>query len=148
GQENAAATGDLDITSTQHALVITGAGSSGPNATIIDGGLKDRVFQIVNAGTTVVFENLVIQGGLAQDNGTAGALPGSTDALGGGILNNGGNVTLSNVIVQYNNALGMGFVSGGQSGHNGLGGGIYSTGGSITLTSGTQIVHNLAAGGN
>src|ERR671930_1669239 len=35
-QENAAATGDLDITTTLHSVTIAGGGSSGPNATIID----------------------------------------------------------------------------------------------------------------
>ena len=44
-----------------------------PNATSIDAsGLNDRVFQIVNAGTLVTFQNLKITGGLAQDDGTAG----------------------------------------------------------------------------
>src|SRR5438552_11614760 len=36
GQDNAALTGDLDITNTIHALTILGQGSSGANATIID----------------------------------------------------------------------------------------------------------------
>ena len=38
--------GELEITSTAHALVINGQGSSGPNATIIDQLSLDRVFQI------------------------------------------------------------------------------------------------------
>src|SRR5262249_29827519 len=67
GGENAAATGDLDITSTVHKLIIQGQGTSGPNATIIDASaLNDRVFNIVNAGTQVEFDNLVIKSGLAQ----------------------------------------------------------------------------------
>jgi len=54
----------------------------------------------------VVFRDLVIQGGLAQDDGSEGALAGTTDALGGGVLNNGGNVTLDNVVLQNNVARG------------------------------------------
>src|SRR5262249_50094096 len=86
--ETAGQTGDLNLTQTSHRWIIHGAGSSGANATIIDASLlQDRVFEIVNPGTLVVFQDLVIQAGLAQDDGTAGALAGTTDALGGGILN-------------------------------------------------------------
>ena len=57
--ETAGLTGDLNITSTSHRLIIQGAGPS----TIIDASqLLDRVFQIVNPGTVVVFQNLVITG--------------------------------------------------------------------------------------
>src|SRR6516162_6631372 len=91
--ETAGLEGDLNITSAAHRLIIQGAGSSGANATIVDASqLQDRACQIVNPGTQVVFQHLVIQGGLAQDDGSDGALAGSTDALGGGILNNGGQV--------------------------------------------------------
>ncbi|HXI62282.1 MAG TPA: hypothetical protein VNF70_06205, partial [Pyrinomonadaceae bacterium] len=57
-QENAAATGDLDITTTLHPVTIVGGGSSGPNATIIDaaglntGSMRDRAFQITASGVT------------------------------------------------------------------------------------------------
>src|SRR5262249_2921913 len=55
--------GDLNITSTAHRLIIQGAGSTGTNATIIDASqLQDRVFQIVNPGTVVIFQDLVIRG--------------------------------------------------------------------------------------
>ena len=37
-QENAAATGDLDITTSIHSVTIVGGGSSGPSASIIDAG--------------------------------------------------------------------------------------------------------------
>src|SRR6516164_8883033 len=85
--ETAGLTGDLNLTQTSHHWIIQGAGPS----TIIDASsLHDRVFQIGNPGTQVVFQNLVIRGGLAQEDGSNGALAGSTDALGGGILNNGG----------------------------------------------------------
>src|SRR5712692_3319981 len=101
--ETAGLQGDLNITNTSHRLIIEGAGSVGDNATIVDATqLQDRVFQIVNSGTVVVFQDLVIRGGLAQDDGSNGALAGSTDALGGGILNNGGNITLDHVVITNN----------------------------------------------
>src|SRR5262249_12033349 len=105
--ETAGLEGDLNITNTAHRLLVRGAGSSGDNATIIDAGqLQDRVFQIVNPTTQVVFQDLVIRGGLAQDDGSDGALAGSTDARGGGILNNGGDVTLDHVVITNNVARG------------------------------------------
>jgi len=51
-QENAAATGDLDITTSLHSVTIAGGGSSGLNATVIDAGglntgtMHDRAFHI------------------------------------------------------------------------------------------------------
>jgi hypothetical protein len=141
--ETAGLQGDLNITSTSHRLIVQGAGSS----TIIDASqLQDRVFQIVNPGTVVVFQDLVIQGGLAQDDGTAGTLAGSTDGLGGGILNNGGNITLDNVVVQNNVARGGDVTVLTVPGHNASGGGIYSTGGALTMA-GATIASNLAIGG-
>jgi hypothetical protein len=141
--ETAGLTGDLNLTQTSHRWIIQGAGPS----TIIDAGqLQDRVFQIVNPGTQVVFQNLAIQGGLAQDNGSDGALARSTDALGGGILNNGGNVTLSNVVLQDNVARGGDAASLGAAGHNASGGGIHSTGGALTMA-GATIANNQATGG-
>jgi len=138
--ETAGLSGDLNLTQTSHRWIIQGAGPS----TIIDASqLQDRVFQIVNPGTHVVFQDLVIQGGLAQDNGADGALAGSTDALGGGILNNGGNLTLDNVVVQNNVARGgMNF-----DGYNARGGGLFSTGGSATISDST-IANNQAVGGD
>jgi hypothetical protein len=141
--ETAGLTGDLNLTQTSHRWIIQGAGPS----TIIDAGLlQDRVFQIANAGTQVVFRDLVIQGGLAQDNGSDGALAGSTDALGGGILNNGGNVTLDHVVIQNNEARGSDGAARTVSGHNANGGGMYSTGGTLTMA-GVTITNNRAMGG-
>jgi hypothetical protein len=145
--ETAGLEGDLNITNTSHRLIIQGAGSSGPNATIIDASqLQDRVFDIVNPGTQVAFQDLVIQGGLAQDDGSNGALAGSTDALGGGILNNGGNVTLDHVVLQNNVARGGDAASLSAPGHNARGGGFYSTGGALTMA-GATITSNQAIGG-
>jgi hypothetical protein len=139
--ETAGLTGDLNLTQTSHHWIIQGTGPS----TIIDASaLQDRAFQIVNSGTQVVFKDLVIQGGLAQEDGTNGTLAGTTDALGGGILNNGGNVTLDNVILQNNVARGGDAAFG--DGHNARGGGIHSTGGALSMA-GAMIANNQAIGG-
>jgi hypothetical protein len=141
--ETAGLTGDLNLTRASHRWLIQGAGPS----TIIDAGLlHDRVFQIVNAGAQVVFRDLVIQGGLAQDDGSNGALAGSTDALGGGILNNGGMVTLDHVVVQNNVARGGDVATRTAPGHSARGGGIYSTGGALTMA-GATITNNQVMGG-
>src|SRR5260370_6557321 len=103
--ETAGLTGDLNLTSAGHRWIIQGAGSTGNNTTVIDASqLQDRVWQIVTPGTQVVFRDLIIQGGLAQDDGSDGALAGTTDALGGGLWNNGGHVTPHNAVVQHNHA--------------------------------------------
>jgi hypothetical protein len=117
-QENTAATGDLDITTSLHSVTIVGGGSSGPNATIIDanglnsGSVRDRVFHITAANVTAVFQLLVIQNGKAADDGTNGVSTDpaaqNTNRAGGGILNNGGAVTLTNVAVELCKALGKG----------------------------------------
>jgi len=117
-QENAAATGDLDLTTTLHPVTIVGGESSGPNATFIDasglntGTVRDRVFHITGANVTVTLQDLAIQNGKAADNGTAGTSTDptaqTTNRAGGGILNNGGNLTLTNVLVQECEALGKG----------------------------------------
>jgi hypothetical protein len=132
--ETAGLTGDLNLTQTSHRWIIQGAGSSGDNATIIDASqLQDRVFEIVHPGTQVVFQDLVIQGGLAQDDGSDGALAGTTDALGGGIFNDGGELTLENVIIQNNGARGGDAPVRRADGYSARGAGIYSTGGALTL---------------
>jgi hypothetical protein len=140
--ETAGLTGDLNLTQTSHRWIIQGAGPS----TIIDASqLQDRVFQIVNPGMQVVFQNLVIQGGLAQNNGPDGAVAGTTDGLGGGILNNASNITLDDVVVQNNVARGgRGFAE--IYGRIGDGGGIYSSGGALTIA-GARIANNQATGG-
>jgi hypothetical protein len=136
-------TGNLSLTQTSHRWIVQGAGPS----TIIDASqLQDRVLQIVNPGTQVLFQDLVIQGGLAQDNGTEGVVRGTTDALGGGILNNGGDLTLDDVVVQSNLAQGGDVAVLGTPGHNGFGGGIYSTSGALTMV-GAALANNQASGG-
>jgi hypothetical protein len=141
--ETAGLEGDLNITNTSHRLIVEGAGSS----TVIDASqLQDRVFDIVNPGTVVVFQNVVITGGLAQDDGSDGALAGTTDALGGGILNNGGNITLDHVVLTNNVARGGDAAVLSAPGHNASGGGFYSTGGALTLA-GVTLANNQVIGG-
>jgi hypothetical protein len=141
--ETAGLTGDLNLNATSHRWIIQGAGPT----TIIDASqLQDRVFQIVNPGTQVIFQDLVIQGGVAQDDGTDGALAGATDALGGGIFNNSGEVTLDNVVLQNNVARGGDGAVPRAPGYSAFAGGIYSTGGALTLA-GTTIANNQGMGG-
>jgi uncharacterized repeat protein (TIGR01451 family) len=141
GHDSTGTQGDLNITNTNHTLVIQGAtNTDGTPATILDQTIADRVFQIVNPGTTVLFKNLVIEGGNAQDDGTSGAAAGSTTAEGGGVLSNGGNVTMSNVIVRTNKA-----VAG--NGQSAQGGGLFVSGGTVNLTN-CHISADTAFGGN
>jgi hypothetical protein len=147
GQDNGAATGDLDLTGAGHTITFIGRGAT----TVINANQIDRVFQVF-PGVHVVFENLTITGGVAQDDGTAGAAPGSTAAEGGGILNQGGSVTLEHVLVMGNAAQGgsahFGIVGGPPPGlaQNAEGGGIFSTG-SLTISKGSAVMNNQAVGG-
>jgi len=155
-QENAAATGDLDITTTLHSVTIAGGGSS----TIIDasglntGSVRDRAFQITGSGVTVIFQDMAIQNGRAADDGTSGASTNPTaqnsNRFGGGILNNGGSVTLTNVIVQSCQALGKGdTVLNDHTTLDALGGGLASltATGSVIIT-GSTFTGDSAIGGN
>ena len=158
-QENAAATGDLDITSSFHPVTIVGGGSSGPSATIIDaaglntGSMRDRAFHITVSGANVTFQDLVIQNGRAADNGTFGASTSptaqNTDRAGGGILSNGGRVTLTNVTVQSCQALGKGdTIVNNPNALDAMGGGLASLAiGNVTITDST-FTANTAQGGN
>src|SRR5580765_323359 len=68
-QENAALTGDLDITTTLHSVTIVGGGPT----TIINasgltsGSMRDRAFQITGATVNVTFQDLKIENGTAAD---------------------------------------------------------------------------------
>jgi hypothetical protein len=171
-QENAAATGDLDITTSLHSVTIVGGGSTGPNASIIDaagltsGTMHDRVFQVTGSGVTFILQDLAIQNGQAADDGASGAStnPASQNSTraGGGILNGagidvngvavngGGSVTLTNVVVQSCQVLGKGDSAINQhTTLDGWGGGLASIGatGNVIITSST-LAGNTAAGGN
>src|SRR4051812_26942966 len=83
--ENAAAAGDLDLTSN---VTIHGAGAA---VTTVDGARKDRVFDVV-AGTVVTLEGITVAGGGAPggangDNGFPTGSNGAEGGLGAGILN-------------------------------------------------------------
>jgi hypothetical protein len=154
GQENAAATGDLDLTATNHTIVIQG---QGPTRTIIDASapglpdLNDRLFQVF-PGVTVVFRDLTLRGGLAQDDGTAGKAPGTGDSQGGCILN-AGTLTLDDVVVIHNAAIGGNGLAGGpgldgESGWSAQGGGIYNASTGILNVVRSTIRDNKVQGGS
>ena len=144
--ENAANTGDLDIT---EELTINGAGLS---STFIDGGdgtlaTPDRVFDVIS-GSVVTFRDLTIENG-------------NSPAAGGGILNATAALTLERSRLQANVATGSGgglssfstealtitdsTISGNKAGT--YAGGI--DGNSITTNiSGSTIADNIALGAN
>jgi hypothetical protein len=110
GDEDAAATGDLDLTTS---MEITGIGGQGT----IRGNFPsftDRIFHIPSGSPSVTLSNLTITKGQAPDGG-----------WGGGIKHESGSLTIVNSSITDNRALGEGA----------RGGGIYSSGGSsLTLT--------------
>jgi hypothetical protein len=153
-QENATATGDLDIVTTNHEVTINGGGSTVSAAGLNGGTSHDRVFHIVSGANTVTFADMTIADGRAVDDGTSGAstVLGSqtTMGTGGGILNNGGSVTLTNVIVQQCQALGKGdSIINDHTTLDARGGGLASLAatGNITIT-GSTLTANTASGGN
>ncbi len=92
--EDAAATGDLDIT--DDVTTITGAGAA---STILDGNGIDRIFEIANPAAVVAISSLTIR------NGDPGPVAG--DADGGGVYNQG-TLTLTDVVVANNTSAGGG----------------------------------------
>ena len=157
-QENAAATGDLDITTTLHSVTIVGGGSSGPNASIIDasglqsGAMHDRVFHVTGAGVIVTLQDLVITNGTAADDGTGGTSTNpanqTTHRAGGGILNSGGSLTLSNVSVESCQAVGRGDSNANFPGVlDGRGGGFASTGTGTVVITNSKFTNDTAIGG-
>jgi hypothetical protein len=154
GQEDNAAEGDLDITDSGHTVTIQGQGA---NASIVNGGgvngIDDRVFQVLG-GANAVFRKLTIEGGVANDDGTAGAQPGTTESEGGGILvQDGGHVDLFNVWLDGNQAIGGKGLSGkgpsslsGRPGEAAAGGGLFLSSGTVDLKD-SKMSGNAAAGG-
>jgi len=165
--EDAAATGDLDITDD---LTISGADQT---TTIIDGGALDRVLHI-HSGKTVEVTNVTVRngdvpvidpsdcgGGIYNDGGTLSltnsTITGNLAPWGGGI-NNGGALTLTNSTVSNNTAQdGAGISNGGAltltnstvSNNTGSrnGGGIENVGGTVTLTNSTVSGNSAKDGG-
>ncbi len=137
--EDAAATGDLDITSN---ITINGAGAS---STIIEGGTSlatsvDRVFHVTGA-FTVNISGVTVRNGKASDNGggiyhSAGTLTitnstfsnNSATNRGGGIYVSNGTATITNSTFSGNSATG---------GTKRQGGGIYNDSGALTITNST-----------
>jgi hypothetical protein len=153
GQENEAKQGDLDITGRGHTVTIVG---QGPAVSIVNANAIDRVFQVLG-GANANFERMTIEGGMAQDDGSFRAQPGSTESDGGGILvQDGGHVTLSNVWVEGNQAIGGNGVYGSCTtssvvvvptpGQPAAGAGLFLSAGSIDLA-GSKISANAATGG-
>ena len=159
-QENAAATGDLDVTSGVHSVTVKGGGSSGPSATVIDaagltsGNMRDRIFHLTGQNVTLILQDLNIRNGRAADGGNSGASTNpaaqNTNRAGGGILNNGGTLTLEDVLVESCQAIGKGDSQINE--HTTLeaqGGGLASLGmtGNVTITD-SKFTGNTAIGGN
>jgi hypothetical protein len=149
GQENNAAEGDLDITDSGHTVTIEG---HGPKASIINGGangINDRVFQVLGRANAI-FKRLTIEGGVANDDGTAGAQPGTTESDGGGILvQGGGHVSLSKVWLNGNQAIGGNGVCTSHSctlAQAAAGGGLFLSTGMVDLTD-SKMSGNGAVGG-
>src|SRR5258708_4638912 len=107
--EDAALTGDLDITGTQ---TLTGAGQA---STVVNGNGLDRVFQIL-AGSTVTISGVTIKngnsgaayGGGLYNAGTlmliSSTVTSNTGSYYGGGLYNGGTLTLTRTTVTSNTA--------------------------------------------
>jgi hypothetical protein len=154
-QENASATGDLDITTTLHSVTIVGGGPS----TVIDAGslntgsVRDRVFHVTGVGVSLTLQDLVIQNGTAADDGTSGASTNpaaqNNHRAGGGILNNGGSATLTNVAVQSCQTVGRGDNAvNNPNALNARGGGLASLGTGTVVITGSTFSGNSAVGGN
>ncbi|HEX6188458.1 MAG TPA: choice-of-anchor Q domain-containing protein [Pyrinomonadaceae bacterium] len=167
-QENAAATGDLDITTTLHSVTILGGGSS----TIIDaagltsGNMHDRAFHVTGPGVTVILQDLTIRNGQAADDGSTGASTNPTaqnsTRVGGCVLNGagidvnlqpvigGGTITLDGVAIESCQVLGKGDDQVNQFRQlEAWGGGLASLGvtGNVIIT-GSSFTGNTALGGN
>ncbi|MGH8103834.1 MAG: choice-of-anchor Q domain-containing protein, partial [bacterium] len=164
--EDAAATGDLDIT---EALTINGAGQA---ITIIDGGALDRAFEI-RGSIPVAISGVAIQNGSIRSNGggirndsgnltitnsTISNNDAGTSAFGGGVYISSGVVNISGSTVRDNRAEDGGGMFGeagsisianstisGNRSVGGGGGGIYNGGGNLTITN-TTISGNSANG--
>jgi hypothetical protein len=127
--------GQLGILAENHNLIIQGQGTTGPNATIIQQTVADRVFLIDDSNGNpekITFKNLVIEGGNAQVDGQEGP----ELAVGGGILAKSGEVTLSNVVVQSNAARAS-------AGNSAQGGGIYMINGAVQFNASLTIQNSI-----
>lgn len=125
--EDAAATGDLDIT---ESLTINGAGAG---STFVDGGRLDRVFDIRGPHVSqqfVLITGITIQGGKAPDVG------GGREHNGGGLRNLSSRLEIHDSAIRFNET-GSGF-------RGGRGGGLYTESGDVRIENST-IRKNITA---
>ena len=160
--EDAAATGDLDITDN---LTLTGAGLA---TTIIDGGAIDRVFHILS-GNTVDISAMTVKngdtigpnlegGGIFNSGGfltlSDSSINANTSGHGGGIGGRGGTTTLENIVVSGNTSASFGAGIFGQGGTMTISGSTVSnntsgnTGGGIDFRSGALTISGSTITGN
>jgi CSLREA domain-containing protein len=162
--EDAAATGDLDLTGS---VTITGAGA---RSTVIDAAGGDRVFDVA-AGTTVDISEVTVTGGLVAGDGGAirsAGLVGLVDdeivgnralGLGGGLFSKGtaasilqstiagnsaslgGGISFENAVVVSVSTI-AGNVAGGPGSTMGRGGGLSGATGSTLLLSSSTVTDN------
>jgi CSLREA domain-containing protein len=169
--EDAAATGDLDLT---RSVVVTGAGA---RSTLVDAAGLDRVFDI-RPGATVLLADLAVTGGAVDGDGggienlgtltllrtavTANEARLSTSRNGGGIASSGtlvvtqstiagnraydgGGIELAGSVSLTDSSI-AGNVAGGP-GSNGRGGGIHGAVGATVTASSSTIADNVAFDG-
>jgi CSLREA domain-containing protein len=169
--EDAAATGDLDLTKS---VTITGAGA---RQTLIDGSGIDRVFDVAS-GVTALIADVTVTGGLVDDGGggiaSAGTLTLLRDTIAnneaiaagnnaGGGVNSTGILTVTQSTIAGNRAYNGGGIAfsgtatiadstiadnrAGGLGSNGDGGGISGSGGSSLGLTGSTVADNHAFNG-
>jgi CSLREA domain-containing protein len=167
--ENAALTGDLDITAN---VVIVGAGAA---STTIDGGgeiIRDRVFNVIGSDTIVTIGGMTIRNGVPGMSHYGGGISSdgqlllvgvtvrdNSTGIGGGVYSDGSLTVIDSTFTgNVVDSSGGGI----DSGHHastltitnsvfsdnvaGLGGGIAHEGGNMSLT-GSLVNHNTAEGG-
>jgi hypothetical protein len=131
--EDAALTGDLDITNGNLTII-----SAGQNVTIDATGLGDRAFQIF-LGASLTLKNLVIKGGTAP---TGYGLFANGEA--GGAIYNSGTLVLEKCVITNNASGGGSYVEGNGGGTGGgEGGGIYNNG---TLSASDCVISGNVSG--
>ncbi|MCY2990990.1 MAG: S8 family serine peptidase, partial [Planctomycetota bacterium] len=141
--EDAAARGDLDVTSSS--LTIVGAGMG---TTVIDAGgafgIQDRVFHVPSAAATLRLEDLTVAGGISIAGSGVYVVGGELTLLQTEVTDNegeyGGGISLSGTASITNSV-----ISGNRSTHHG--GGLYFSGGNATLANSTIADNTATLGG-
>lgn len=141
GQENAALTGDFDLTERDRTVIFEGAGAG---ITIIDGSQIDRVFH-VHENVRAIFRNLTIANGLAYDSGFSGTLPTERPAMGGAILVEFGTLELDGVELRNNTARGADGAPS-RAGRHAFGGAVAALNSEVTVAN-SVFSGNEATGG-